>query len=372
MIPMLKLTVEGRRLWAIAFLCTAISAAQKPENVLVVVNEESALSKTVGEYYVLRRHIPLANVCRIHAPALELIRRDVYDNQIAASVAACLKSKGLTETVLYIVTTAGVPLRVNGPGEGMETETAAVDSELALLYSEMHGNRHPLPGPFPNPFFGNMAAFAHPQFPIYLVTRLAGYDFADIKGLIDRALLAKNTGKFVIDLKQHDSTPGNEWLRTAARQLPKERVVLDDTSRVLTNERGVIAYASWGSNDPDRKQRTLGFEWLAGAIMTEYVSTNARTFALPPKEWTLGNWGDPNTWFAGAPQTMSADYIREGATGASGHVWEPFLTNTPRPDLLLPAYYKGRDLAESYYLSIPALSWQNIVIGDPLCSLGKP
>ena len=45
---------------------------------------------------------------------------------------------------------------------------------------------------------------------------------------------------------------------------------------------------------------------------------------------------------------------------------------TPRPDLLLPAYYSGRNLAESFYLSIPALSWQNVVIGDPLMSLGPP
>jgi len=42
------------------------------------------------------------------------------------------------------------------------------------------------------------------------------------------------------------------------------------------------------------------------------------------------------------------------------------------PDILFPAYYKGRNLADSYYLSIPSLSWQNIVVGDPLCSLGKP
>jgi uncharacterized protein (TIGR03790 family) len=361
----------GVRWWGF-LVCVASVSAQKPENVLVVVNQESALSKTVGDYYVLRRHIPLANVCRIHAPADEYISRDVYDKQVAASVAACLKSKGLTETVLYIVTTAGVPLRVEGPGDELAAEKAAVDSELALLYSDMRGTRHLLPGPIRNPFFGSTAAFAHPQFPIYLVTRLAGYDFADIKGLIDRALLAKNTGKFVIDLRRDENTPGNEWLRAAARQLPKERLVLDETSRVLMNERNVIAYAGWGSNDPDRKQRMLGFEWLPGAIMTEFVSTNGRTFARPPKEWTLGVWSDTKTWFAGAPQTMTADYIHEGATGASGHVWEPYLGYCPRPDVLLPAYYKGRTLAESYYLAIPALSWQNIVIGDPLCSLGKP
>ena len=69
---------------------------------------------------------------------------------------------------------------------------------------------------------------------------------------------------------------------------------------------------------------------------------------------------------------MTADYILEGATGASGHTYEPYLPFTPRPDLLLPSYYNGRNLAQSYYLSIRALSWQNIVVGDPLCAIGKP
>jgi hypothetical protein len=45
---------------------------------------------------------------------------------------------------------------------------------------------------------------------------------------------------------------------------------------------------------------------------------------------------------------------------------------TPHPEILLPAYYSGRNLAESFYLAIPFLSWQNIVVGDPLCTLGPP
>ena len=69
---------------------------------------------------------------------------------------------------------------------------------------------------------------------------------------------------------------------------------------------------------------------------------------------------------------MTADFIADGATGASGHVDEPYLRYTPRPDYVLPAYYSGRNLAESFYLALPALSWQNIIVGDPLCSLGEP
>ena len=356
----------------ILFLCALSLRAQKAENVLVVVNRNSALSRTVGEYYVLKRHVPLANVCSVDSPEVEEITRGVYSNGVAGPIVSCLQSRRLVEKILYIVTTAGIPLRISGPGQGLQTEVAAVDSELALLYSEIHGQYYSLAGPHPNPFFGSTLAFTRARFPIYLVTRLAGYDFPAIKSIIDRALAARNTGKFIIDLKAHDTTPGNDWLRAAANKLPKDRVVVDDTAQVLTDEKDVIGYASWGSNDPARHQRFLGFSWLPGAIMTEFVSTDGRTFKAPPADWTIGNWKGHNTWFAGSPQSLTADYIREGATGASGHVAEPLLGFTPRPDLLLPAYYSGRTLAESYYLAIPALSWQNIVVGDPLCSLGKP
>jgi uncharacterized protein (TIGR03790 family) len=337
-----------------------------------VVNDASDLSRNISEYYVLRRHIPLGNVFHLRTSTDEEIVRAEYDRRIAAPVATYLRAHRLQEKVLYIVTTAGLPLRIHGT-DGPGADTAAVDSELTLLYSDMRRGPHKLPGMIPNPFFrATTKPFTHPAFPIYLVTRLAGYDFPDVKAIIDKALAAKNAGKFVLDLKSTLEETGNNWLLAAARQLPKDRVVLDQTGSVLLNEKSVIGYAAWGSNDTNRKQRHLGFEWLPGAIMTEFVSTNARTFAHPPDNWTLGTWADKKSWFAGAPQSLTADYIHDGVTGASGHVWEPYLGLTPRPDFLLPAYYHGRNLAESYYLSIPGLSWMNIVIGDPLCSLGQP
>ena len=358
---------------ALWFWATGLLFGQAADSVLVVVNEASLFSRQIGEYYALRRHIPLAHVCRVNAKVDEEISRDDYDKQIAGPISSFLRYRHLEDEILYIVTTSGEPLRIRGSG-GRLAEEAAVDSELTLLYSDMHAKPHNLPAGIGNPFFGKVSAvFRHPDFPIYLVTRLAGYDFEDVKGVIDRSLVARNRGKFVIDLKSSDNTPGNNWLREAARSLPRDRVVLDESARVLTDQLDVIGYASWGSNDPDRKQRHLGFRWLPGAIMTEYVSTNGRTFTRPPDTWNLGmSWSDPKGLFFGSPQTLTADYIHDGATGASGHVYEPFLGYTPRPNILLPAYYRGRNLAESYYLAIPALSWMNIVVGDPLCRLGPP
>jgi uncharacterized protein (TIGR03790 family) len=272
------------------------------------------------------------------------------------------------------VTTLEVPLRIEGTSASMDATVASVDSELTLLYTDIKTKTpHTTSGPLPNPFFRRKdARFSHPQFPIYLVTRLAAYDFSGVRDMIDRSLRAKNQGKFVIDMSSFFDTEGNNWLRDAAIHLPEARVIADQSFNVLYDQSDVIGYAGWGSNDKNRHRRFLGFHWLPGAIATEFVSFNARTFHRPPDNWNISDWAHPKLFWADAPQTLTADYILEGASGASGHVAEPFLAYTPRPDFLLPAYFSGRNLAESYYLAIPALSWQNIVIGDPLCSLGKP
>ncbi len=276
--------------FALILLPSALALCQSADSVLVVVNQASPLSQNIAEYYASRRHIPSTNICRLNVQPDEEISRDEYQSRIADPIAAFLHAHHLEEKILYIVATAGLPLRVSGHGVGLLSEVASVDSELALLYSDMHTHPHIAPSGIVNPFFGKInAPFRHPDFPIYLVTRLAGYDFSDVKAIIDRSLVARNRGMFVIDLRGSDKTGGNKWLLQAAAQLPKQRVVLDLSSNVLYNQTGVIGYASWGSNDPDRKQRQLGFHWLPGAIMTEYVSTNARTFARPPDNWNFSS-----------------------------------------------------------------------------------
>lgn len=351
----------------VALLYCASLAAQSGENVLLVVNRADKLSRRIADYYVSKRSIPLKNVCKLDIlEEHEEITWDVYQEQVERPIARCLQKNRLREQVLYIVTTMGVPLKVSGS----ELESCAVDSELALLYAKMKGAHFPRMGQVPNPFYRQKdQAFTHTRFSMYLVTRLAGYDFDDVKGIIDRSLAARNQGKFVFDLKSGDDAPGNSWLRTAALALPKERVVLDESTKVLTGEKDVIGYGGWGSNDPNRHQRNLGFHWLPGAIVTEFVSSDGRTFQRPPADWNITTWQDPAHWFVGSPQTLTADYIHEGATGCSGHVYEPYLDYCPRPEYLFPAYFHGRNLAESYYLAIPGLSWQNIVVGDPLCKL---
>jgi uncharacterized protein (TIGR03790 family) len=360
------------RLLLVLWMAGAAACAQTPDQVLLVMNGRSPVSREIGEYYRIHRSIPQTNICTIDTAPVETIARSVYNGEIEEPIGALLKKRGLREQILYIVLTSGVPLRIDGSGAALGSEAASVDSELTLLYQRLRSVVIPLLGPVPNPFFAHPdSPFRHPAFPMYLVTRLDGYTMDDMKGLVDRAPLARDAGKFVIDLKEREANEGNEWLRRAALLLPKDRVLLDASSTVLTGIRNVIGYASWGSNDTDRKNRLLHFGWLPGAIATEFVSYDARTFRPPPAKWEIGTWNDPHSWYAGAPQSLTGDYIHEGVTGASGQVFEPFLAFCPRPDYILPAYYSGRNLAESFYLGIPGLSWMNVVIGDPLTRLKK-
>jgi uncharacterized protein (TIGR03790 family) len=347
-------------------------AAQTPDEVLVVINRQSAASREIGEYYMGKRGIPVSNRCTLDLRPSEAILRHDYETKIEGPIGAFLKTHGLTEKILYIVLTTGVPLRMDpvANGNSPESDGSSVDSELTLLYSRMRGAKIPLAGPIANPFFRQRdAPFRHSLFPIYLVTRLDGYSMADMKALVDKAQIARNTGKFVIDLRDKDDTPGNQWLRNAALLLPKDRVVLDTTPAVLAGIKDVIGYASWGSNDRDHHERYLHMQWLPGAIATEFVSTDGRTFRPPPDSWRTSKWGDNAHYYADSPQSLTGDFIREGASGASGQVDEPFLTGCPRPDFILPAYFSGRNLAESFYMGIPSLSWMNVVIGDPLMRL---
>jgi uncharacterized protein (TIGR03790 family) len=363
----------GQWILAVLVLAQQTIAAQGVANVLLVVNDASRLSRDIGQYYASRRGVPAKNICHIRTAEKEEIQRSEYDREIAGAIGACLKRNQLTEQVLYLVTTAGVPLKIPGSGE-MTGDYAAVDSELTLLYTDLkQGKGHPIAGPLLNPFFGKREAkFAHPEFPMYLVTRLAAYDLEGVKTIIDRSMHAANRGKFVLDMESSEVKDGNTWLRQAANLLPKDRVIFDESEKVIYDQTDVIGYAGWGSNDHQRHRRFLGFHWLPGAIAIEFVSTDGRTFQRPPTDWNISDWSQKQLWFAGSPQSLTADYLLEGATAATGHVDEPFLSFTPHPEYLLPAYYSGRNLAESYYLSIRALSWQNIVIGDPLCSLGPP
>ena len=358
----------------IACLASISAHAQGPENVLLVVNRDSKLSRAIGQYYQQRRNVPASQVCSIRTLDQDEIDRVTFEDEVRKPVLNCLKKGALQDCILYIVLTKGVPLKIK---RAEENDQASVDSELTLAYQDLLGVPRRLKGGSPNPYFslnsmGKFQRFSHRGFQMYLVTRLDGYDLEDVRALIDRGLAPSRQGRFVLDLSYDDNATGNNWLREAAVKLKaagihESRIRLETTQAFLIGEKEVLGYASWGSNDRSSHSRDLNNTWVNGALLVEFVSTDARTFEPPPKNWNIGKWSDPpDTFFDGSPQSLIADYIHEGVTGVAGNVYEPYLGACVRPQVLFPAYVSGLNLAESFYAALPLLSWQTVVIGDPL------
>ena len=100
-----------------------------------------------------------------------------------------------------------------------------------------------------------------------------------------------------------------------------------------------------------------------------FVSTDGRTFAEPPADWQPSDPNGGGPGFGGRFQSLAGDLIRDGDRRASPRTSpSPFWTPTMRPQILFPAYLAGFNLVESFYLAMPYLSWETVVIGDPLCT----
>ena len=346
--------------------------------IIVAVEVMSPASERIAAHYVRTRHIPAENVVALRTGATDEVTRAQYEEQIEGPIAAWIRRHAMHDRIFYIVLTKGVPLRISGSG-GRGGSTASVDSELTLLYRKLVGTRVPSVGPQPNPFHGSVGAttfrgpFSHADQDLYLVSRLDGFTEADAIALIDRGSAAISAGDFVFDSRGQSSAETPElWLKATADALAaaglEQRVVLESTPGMLPGRRNVLGYASWGSNDPAIRTRRLGLGFVPGALATMFVSAGARTFEPPPDTWKPGAAQDLRSSYRGSPQSLIADLVREGVTGVAGYVGEPFLDGTIRPDILFPAYVSGLNLIEAFYAAMPYLSWQTVVVGDPLCA----
>jgi uncharacterized protein (TIGR03790 family) len=348
-------------------------AAQTADNLLLVVNDNSPESQQVAAHYAAVRSVPARNIVHIQTSSGDAIGRLDFITQIEDPIALWIARHKLQDQVLYVVLTKGVPLRINGTG-GLTGTVSSVDSELTLLYRKLVGIQVAAPGRIDNSFFlgerpiENARRFSRLTSDLYLVTRLDGFTVEDVKNLIDRSARPAKDGQIILDQRATMVDRGGDaWLAQTAERLTAmnhgSRVQLETTRAVAAAAGPVLGYFSWGSNDPSNRRRQMGLQFADGAIGGMFVSTDGRTFREPGTAWIPAPAGA-----ATGGQSLAGDLIREGISGVSGHVAEPYLDAIIRPQILFPAYVSGFNLAEAFYLAMPFLSWQDIVIGDPLCA----
>lgn len=337
------------------------------DDVAVIVNSNSTISLEIGSYFKNARSIPAANMIYIAVDTSEEIDSTAF-GILRQQVENHLVTNNLVNSINYLVTTKGVPLKINrGDTFSTSSPSASVEGELMLIlgsYSSYIGGA----GKVTSPYYYQNEHFDRSTYGIYLVTRLDGYTVQQVLDLIDRGgpgISVEGTSRYVFDQDPAwDSTiPAlNMYLSTAATALESrgKAVDLDQSTVYVTEQSSVIGYMSWGSNDHYANNYTTYAiphnSWARGAIAETYVSTSGRSFALPP---TYG-------------QSLIADLIQEGITGAKGYVYEPYSSAMALAYILFDRYSAGFNLAESFCMASRYCSWMDVIIGDPKTSIDGP
>jgi uncharacterized protein (TIGR03790 family) len=394
--------------WAFAGDAT-IPQRRSPDQVLLVVNENSPVSKAIAGDYALKRHVGNVISLQCEDSALSVRHETVAFAAYRQSIELPIRGFLATHTNIdFIVLTKGIPIRITGADMGScdehsrEPESSrghpSVDSYLSALgYTPDAGAvKIHLAGSgaigcaFSNRYWNATEPFSHAKFGGYLVTRLDGYTEADANALVTRSLAAEQDlprfltqGKVLLDvepifglgdkatqpapvtstniLAESAWSEFNADMRHASDVLTSRGipVELDLTTRFIGGRSNLLGYFSWGSNDERSWESNdfystnayLSLFFAPGALCDTAVSTSARTF-LP----TRGG------------QSLLVDLIAHGLTGGKGYTDEPLLQAIASPTIVFDRYTAGYTLAESFYAASHFVCWEDIVIGDPLCS----
>ena len=106
-------------------------------------------------------------------------------------------------------------------------------------------------------------------------------------------------------------------------------------------------YAGWYTSNVNGPFTLPGFRFAPGAVALHIHSYSAQTLHSESQSWC-------------------GPLLARGAAATVGAVFEPYLQFMHHPNLLFKGLAQGMTLGEAAYYSLPSLSWQNVLVGDPL------
>ena len=361
-----------------AFARNSLSAAT-----LVLFNSNDPESEELALYYAQKRDIPPDQIVGLSCPASEQITRADFDRTIAAPLREKMESNGWWKTariegnkkavvetsIRFVAIMRGMPLKIaadpsirppadtrNIPPAISSRNDASVDSEIAAL-----GVKDWTPASVvENPYFGRFTQILDDSvFPgMLLPARLDAPTGSMVRAMIDDSLMAEKEGLWgwaYIDGRDITSggyTEGDNWMRHLVEILRQRGVptIFDNLPSTLGDDFPVTdaaVYFGWYAGDATGPFARQDFQFKPGAIAVHLHSYSASTLRS-----TTSNWCGP--------------LIARGAAATLGNVYEPYLSLTANLDVFQDRLMSGLTLAESAYMSMRALSWMGVVIGDPL------
>ncbi|WP_321283918.1 TIGR03790 family protein [uncultured Vibrio sp.] len=353
----------------------AICQALTPDEILVVANTRTNNSLALARYYMQRRGIPQSHLVRINATWEEHCSRQEYIQSILKPVRRALAERDPDHRIRCLVTMYGVPLAIepelppyNAPKllKPKEKDSrAAVDSELALALVD----EYPLDGWLPNPYFlgFQQQKTLLKKDKVLMVSRLDGPTPAIVRRIIDDAIAVEKKG-----------LQGQAYF---------------DARWPMPQDRNLSGYALY-----DASIHKAAEQISQGGRMTVHLDQQAALFqpgtspqaALYCGWYSLGRYIDAFTWVRGAvgfhiasnecstlkregSQVWCKRMLERGITATVGPVYEPYVQAFPLPELFFSKLAEGYlNLGETYLVSLPFLSWQMVLIGDPLYQPFKP
>jgi uncharacterized protein (TIGR03790 family) len=390
----------------------AAASALEPNEILVIANGHIPASKDIAQYYCQKRNVPNENV--LYLPLginlKDSISRDDYNRQLARPIRSELQTRKEFRKIKCLVTTYGVPFKVEkrppiaylenqlqklkeladlekskleqlkqsglsksnqykqtertlslyklqiGHITGDETN-ASVDSELSMLlfgnYELYRWQLNMLKGAAHGTDFSRKG---WPSPKTLMVARLDGPNIAIVKGLIDKAITAENTGLEGIAYFDSRGNTGKGMHGRFDQSLCELATVTKVKTKLTVEEERTrnlflpgdcprtAIYCGWYSVG----KYIDAFDFVNGAIGYHIASFEAVRLR------------DPNS-----TQWCPAMLI-DGITATLGAVAEPYLQAIPLPKEFFLELYNGSCLVEAYYHTKPFNSWQLILIGDPL------
>jgi len=147
----------------------------------------------------------------------------------------------------------------------------------------------------------------------------------------------------------------NNDVRSTTRQwaLEPALLALREMGVPVTIEDGVL---------PEGKNDVAGL--LTGTERFNWVKSGSKILPGAICE-NFTSWG--GVMKESGKQTPLSEFIRHGAAGASGTVFEPYAIQAKFPNAFIQMHYAaGASLAEAFYQSVSS-PYQLLIVGDPLC-----
>lgn len=358
--------MPGSRLQATAllFIITCLFAPRngwgmEPSQVMILVNTDSPISYGVAEMFQKLRGIPKSNVLRLSLETQREITREQYRARVVGPVKKYLSANA---AIRCIVTTSGVPYTIRstlGRDDG-----AAFDNELA---SVLRDEPNDLSGWQPNSVFigeQNRLGVTDPRkLSMIYVVRLDGPDLKTITRMVEDGIAVEKTGlqgPVFGDAMGLDGITGYGAADFSVRQ------AIDRLAAAGFESKLVLKQEAWTKPNAATASRAAGAAIYAGwsKLRTFQDIFGKEGLARGAIAWYLSSGQAANLWDQN--DEWCANLLRRGAAVTIGSVREAYVQAFPRGDIFIERLLAGETIAESYWLALPHVSWNMVLLGDPL------